>query len=97
MVIHFAPPAHHVTDAVILVTVACAAGNGVLLQNVHALAAHLSVTHQVARRCQGRQTGTDNICRFVFGVRRFLWAGKRLIITTGIIHTICFLSFGVRA
>ena len=85
MVIHLAAAAHHVAH-VILAAVARAAGHGILLENVDALALHLTVAHQIAGGGEGGQAGAYQIGRFMIDALGLAGTGKGLIVTAGIIH-----------
>ena len=85
MVVHLAAAPHHIAH-VVLIAVAGPAGDGVLLEHMHMPAFHLAVPHQIAGRRQGRQTGTDEISRFVIDALRLFRRCKSLIVATGIVH-----------
>ena len=88
VVVHLAAAAHDVADVLIFVAIAGTAGDGVLFQNVDALALHLGIAHQVAGRGQRRQTGADNIGRLAVNTLGLFGGGKGFIVTAGIIHSV---------
>ena len=99
MVVHFPAAPHDVAQILELIAVAGAAGQVALLQNVDVLTFHLAVPHQIAGGGQGRKAAAHDIGGFLIHALRLLGAGKRFIITTGIIHSktsckfiaLCFL------
>ena len=93
MVVHLAAAAHDIADVGILIAVTRAAGDRVLLQNMDPLTGHLTVSDKVAGSRQSGKAGTDEICGFFVNALRLLRAGKRFIITTGIIHAQFLRSF----
>ena len=93
MVVHLAAAAHDIADVGILIAVARATGDRVLLQNMDPLTGHLTVSDKVAGSRQSGKAGADEICGFFVNALRLLRAGKRFIITTGIIHAQFLRSF----
>ena len=88
MVVHLPPAAHHIADAGVLITVACAAGDGPFFKDVDMFALHLAVPHQIARRSQRGQPGADEVGRLAVYVFWFQRTRKCFVVTTGIIHVI---------
>ena len=86
MVVHLPAAPHDVADLGVLPPVAGAARHRVAVKEVDVLAGHLGVPHQEAAGGQGRQAGADEVGRLVIHALRLQGAGKRLIVTTGIIH-----------
>ena len=86
VVIHLAAAAHHIAD-IVLVAVAGTAGQRVLLKHMDVVALHLAVTDQVAGGSQGRQTGADEVSRFIVNALRLFGVCKCFVVATGIIHT----------
>ena len=54
VVVHLTAAAHHIANAGDVGAVACAAGDGVLLEDVDVTSGHLRVANQIAGRAQGR-------------------------------------------
>ena len=93
MVVHLTAAAHDIAD-IVLVAVAGTAGQRVLFKYMDVVALHLAVTDQVAGGSQGRQTGADEVSRFIVNALRlfiyafwFFWTCKCFVVATGIIHT----------
>ena len=95
MVVHFPAAAHIEALGNVLAAIAAAAGQVQLLQQVHPLALHLSVTDQVEGGGQTGQAGADNISGLVVHALRLLGMGKGFIGSSRIIHILCS-SFFVR-
>ena len=86
MVVHLTAAAHDIAD-IVLVAVAGTAGQRVLLKHMDVVALHLAVTDQVAGGSQGRQTGADEVSRFIVNALRLFGVCKCFVVATGIIHT----------
>ena len=99
VVVHFTAAAHHVADVFKLPAVACTARELLFFEDVHMLAFHLAVAHQVARCCKGCQTAADDIRRFLVYALRLLRSCKCFIVSACIIHIKnllkCFFCFCV--
>ena len=92
MVVHLAAAAHHVAEVFKLIPVARAAGKIALLQNMHPLALHLCVAHEIAGRRQSSKAAADNIRRFLVNALGLLGSCKRFIVAAGIIHNIASIQ-----
>ena len=86
MVVHLAAAAHDVADVFEFVAVAGAAGDGILLENVHPVALHLAVADEIAGRGQRGQAAADDIGRFVVHALGLFWSCKCFIVAARIIH-----------
>ena len=86
MVVHLTAAAHDIAD-IVLVAVAGTAGQRVLLKHMDVVALHLAVTDQIAGGSQGRQTGADEVSRFIVNALRLFGVCKCFVVATGIIHT----------
>ena len=86
MVVHLAAAAHHVADTGNVGAVACAAGNGVLLEDVDVAAGHLRIANQIAGRTQRRQAGSDDVGALVVDSLGLLGACKSFVVSAGVIH-----------
>ena len=86
MIVHLAATAHDIADVFKLIAVASAAGNRILLQNVHMLALHLAVTNKITGCRQCSQATADNIGGFLINAFRLFGSCKRFIVTARIIH-----------
>ena len=86
MIVHLAAAAHDIADIFKLITVAGAAGDRILLQNMHPFALHLSVTDEIAGRRQGRKSAANDIGRLLIDALRLFGSCKRFIIAARIIH-----------
>ena len=95
MVVHLAAAAHHIAHIGNLVTVAGAAGDGVLFKYVYVFAGHLAVAHQVAGRCQRAKAAADDISRLVVDTFRLARPGECFVVPTGIIHKTASVSLGL--
>ena len=92
MVVHLAAAAHHIAEVLELVTVARAAGQLALFENVDVLALHLAVTHEIAGGSQRGEAAADDIGGLVVHAFGLLGTGERFIVTAGIIHKSFLLS-----
>ena len=86
MIVHLPAAAHDIADVFKLIAVASAAGNRILLQNVHMLALHLAVTDKIAGYRQRREAAADDIGRFLIDAFRLFGSCKCFIVTARIIH-----------
>ena len=86
MIVHLAATAHDIADVFKLIAVASAAGNRILLQNVHMLALHLAVTNKITGCRQSGEAAADDIGRFLINAFRLFGSCKCFIIAARIIH-----------